>query len=136
MVDDLCILKPISVLHVDDDRSFLEIVKVILEMESDLRVTTTSSADEALNLLSQGCFDIILSDCRMVRMDGVRFLEKVRVLDPTIPFIFFTGREKKDVFTGVLDGSIMYLRKGGDPAVQYAELADLIRTNVLQRGTR
>ena len=119
-------IKPIRVLYVDDDRSFLEIVKVILEKDGVFLVSISSAGDEALNLLDQGEYDIVLSDCRMVRMDGIRFREKVRDMHPGLPFIFFTGREKGENISRLLDCSTFYLQKSGDPEVQFARLADLI----------
>ncbi|MDD1729313.1 MAG: response regulator [Methanospirillum sp.] len=118
--------KPIRVLYVDDDLSFLEIVKVILEKDGNFLVSISPAGDAALKLLDQGEYDIVLSDCRMVRMDGIRFREKVRDMYPEMPFIFFTGREKGERISRLLDRSTFYLQKSGDPEVQFARLTDLI----------
>ena len=123
-------MRVIRVLYVDDDQSFLEIVKVILEKDGEFTVTLTQEGDEALDLLSTGDFDIVLSDCRMIRMDGVLFRERVRELYPAMPFIFFTGRQKEEGISKLLDDLTWYLQKGGDPAVQFARLTDQIRSCV------
>ncbi|PWR70591.1 response regulator [Methanospirillum lacunae] len=115
------------VLYVDDDISFLEIVKVILEKDGEFSITVSTEGEEALNILERGEFDIVLSDCKMVRMDGATLREKVRMMFPSMPFIFLTGREKKEGISGMLDSNTWYLQKGGDPAVQFVRLADLIR---------
>lgn len=122
------------VLYVDDDISFLEIVKVILEKDGEFSVTVSTEGDKALNILERGEFDIVLSDCRMVRMDGVTFRERVRTMFPSMPFIFFTGREKIEGISGMFDDSTGYLQKGGDPAVQFARLVDLIRICTMSHG--
>lgn len=124
-----------NVLYVDDDISFLEIVKVILEKDGEFSVTVSTEGEEALNILERGEFDIVLSDCRMIRMDGVTFKERVRKKSPSMPFIFLTGREKKEGISGMLDDKTWYLRKGGDPAVQFARLADLIRICTKSRSS-
>ncbi len=124
-------MKEIRVLYVDDDQSFLEIVKVILEKDGEFSVTLTQKGDEALNLLVEGDYDIVLSDCRMIRMDGVTLREKARELHPAMPFIFFTGKQKEEGISKLLnDGLTWYLQKGGDPAVLFERLADQIRTCV------
>jgi len=123
-------LRVIRVLYVDDDQSFLEIVKVILEKDGEFSVTLTQEGNEALALLTAGDYDIVLSDCRMIRMDGVLFREKVRELYPAIPFIFFTGRQREEGISKLLDDQTWYLQKGGDPAIQFTRLTDQIRSCV------
>ncbi|GEM_PF-3851590 len=123
-------MRVIRVLYVDDDQSFLEIVKVILEKDGEFSVTLTQEGNEALALLTAGDYDIVLSDCRMIRMDGVLFREKVRELYPAIPFIFFTGRQREEGISKLLDDQTWYLQKGGDPAIQFTRLTDQIRSCV------
>jgi CheY-like chemotaxis protein len=128
------VVRTTHVLYVDDDTSFLEIVKVILEKDGEFSVTVSTEGDEALHILERGEFDIVLSDCRMVRMDGATFRGRVRLMFPSMPFIFLTGREKKEGISGMLDDKTWYLQKGGDPAVQFARLADLIRICTRSQG--
>ena len=118
----------IRVLYVDDEQDFLEIVKVILERNPDMMVDTTPSGHEALTLLGSRRYDVILSDYRMTRMDGMEFLRQVRELNPSIPFILFTGRMQEEVIIDGFDrGITSYIRKEGDPAVQFDKLEAQIR---------
>lgn len=123
----------IRVLYVDDEPDFLEIVKIILERKEDFTVDIAISGLEALELLKAGKYDVILSDYRMTRMSGMQFLQKVRMLDPGIPFILFSGRVQEDVITDAINrGITSYVPKEGDPIVQFGELEKKIR-EVLQR---
>lgn len=123
---------PIRVLYVDDDPSFLEIVKLILEQNPAFLIDTTPSCIEALQMLSQGTYDLVLSDFRMNNMDGGEFLKKTRSLDPDIPFIFFTGRDRREMaIVDPVASSALFFEKGGDPAVQYAALQRCIMDRVL-----
>ncbi|HWQ67760.1 MAG TPA: response regulator [Methanospirillum sp.] len=125
---------PIRVLYVDDERSFLEIVKVVLERDGSFCIYTTPYPAEALERLSSEQFDVVISDYRMIGMDGIAFLKKVREIEPNIPFILFTGRGREDVvIEAINNGATFYLQKGGDPAVQFAELAHKIRESVRRR---
>lgn len=80
------ILKPHSILVVDDDEDMLELIKLTLGRieEFDLEVVTTSDPKSALKLLESGNFDMILSDHRMPGMSGIELLSKVREKFPDI----------------------------------------------------
>lgn len=123
--------KSMKVLYVDDDPAFLEIVKLILERDQSFIVDTTLSCFDALILLRGGEYDAVLSDYRMIRMDGSEFLQKTREIDPDIPFIFFSGKSKIEVaYREPEDHNTIFFHKGGDPAIRYAELERCISERV------
>lgn len=127
---------PIKILHVDDDHSFLEVAKEILETDEEFSVTSSSSGDEALLLVQRGGYDIVLSDYRMIRMDGVVLLEKIRLIDPDMPFIFFSGKEKEEGFLKSLDSATWFIQKCGEPGKLFATLADQIRASTRSSKSR
>jgi len=121
----------ISVLYVDDETDLLEIGKIFLERSPDFHVTTSESAAEALSLLDESSFDVILSDFQMPEMDGISFLKEVRRRGNLIPFIFFTGKGREEVVIDALNaGATSYVQKGGDPKSQFIELEHRIRNAV------
>jgi len=84
--------RPEKILVVDDEKA---IVEMLGEMLSVLGYTATlcSSAAEALELLAQSHFDLVLSDIRMPEIDGQLFyrLASQRNLVLAQRFIFLTG---------------------------------------------
>ena len=119
--------KQIRILHVDDDPSFLEIVKLILELNHNILVDSTHSCFDALSLLKSTGYDAVISDYRMIQMDGMTFLQKIREIDPEIPFIFFSGGCADEIpHYNPRDQSTVFLQKGGNPAIRYAELYQCI----------
>jgi len=61
---------------IDDERSFLEMLKTLLKKEGYV-VTVMSSAEDALDLLEKESFDACLCDIKMPKMDGLDFLRQM-----------------------------------------------------------
>ena len=80
-----------KVLIVDDDEGFRE----ALAYEFDRRgysVRSAADGDQALVLVKENKFDLILSDVQMPNKNGVQLLDDVRKLNDHIPvFMFITG---------------------------------------------
>jgi PAS domain S-box-containing protein len=125
-----------TVLYVDDEPADLEIGRIFLERDGQLRVETCSSAAAALVALREQPYDAIVSDFQMPAMDGISFLKAVRSEFGDIPFLLLTGRGREEVaIAAINNGADRYIQKGGNPAVQYAELAHGIGQAVLRRET-
>ncbi len=123
-----------TVLYVDDEPDDLELGRIFLERDGQLRVETCSSAAAALVALRERPYDAIVSDYQMPGMDGISFLKAVRSEFGDLPFLLLTGRGREEVaIAAINNGADRYLQKGGNPAVQYAELAHGIRQAVLRR---
>ena len=65
---------PIHALYVDDDPMLLKLGQIYLEKIGDFTVTTAPGAVEAIRLLTDESFDVIISDYEMPKMDGMEFL--------------------------------------------------------------
>jgi len=90
-VDSLIKGDPIEILHVDDDTQFLYLLKELLETsDHSFNVHSSSSAEEALEILKQRHFDFIISDYMMPGMKGIEFAQLVRRERDT-PLIIYTG---------------------------------------------
>jgi PAS domain S-box-containing protein len=127
----------IRVLMVDDDPAMLKVAKIFLERSQDMKVGTTESARGAMERLSDGHYDVIVSDYMMPEMDGISFLKWVRVQDSDIPFILFTGKGREEVvIEAINNGADYYLQKDTNPKVLYTELAHQIRQAAERRRTK
>jgi PAS domain S-box-containing protein len=118
----------IRILLVDDEPALLDIARIFIERDQGLKARTCPSAFDALRLLGQERFDVIISDYEMPAMDGIEFLKKIRSDGNKTPFIIFTGRGREQVAIEALNyGADFYLQKGGDPKSQFAELRNMVR---------
>jgi CheY-like chemotaxis protein len=124
---------PIRVLQVDDEPADLEITRIFLgrETKKNFEIVSVLSAEEALEKLKSEHFDVVISDYRMPRMNGIEFLEAVRKSEShtaNIPFIIFTGKGGAEVAKEALKkGADRYIAKNGNPARQCNKLAHAIR---------
>jgi len=70
-------LRGVHVLAVDDEPDALALVSEVLEA-AGARVSTASSAQEALRLLSADVPDVVVADLGMPHVDGFQFIDRVR----------------------------------------------------------
>lgn len=81
---------PRKILIVDDDADFISVTKEYLESIGYI-VTATHSPHQALEVLSSGTFDLIISDYRMPELSGLALLEKIRGSGMDTPFLLASG---------------------------------------------
>lgn len=94
-----------KVLCVDDEPSILRSLQWLLKKEFD--VTIAASGQEALALLSEQDFDVIISDQRMPGMMGSEFLREARKLSPRSMRILLTGySDLQAILRSVNDGEV------------------------------
>jgi chemosensory pili system protein ChpA (sensor histidine kinase/response regulator) len=84
---------PLHVLVVDDSLSVRRVQERAL-VELGCRVTLASDGVQALELLAETTFDLILSDLEMPRLDGFGLLKEARSVArlADVPFILITSR--------------------------------------------
>jgi DNA-binding NtrC family response regulator len=77
------------ILCVDDEPNILRSLKWLLQRQFE--VTVAPGGREALALLAEGDFDVVVSDQRMPDMSGAELLREVRRLSPRSMRILLTG---------------------------------------------
>ncbi|MHA1637663.1 MAG: response regulator [Candidatus Thorarchaeota archaeon] len=120
----------VRVLHVDDDKAFLDVSrKILTTLDNDLQVISVADVSQALKVLETEEIDVIISDFQMNPTDGLEFLKMLRSSGNNIPFILLTGRGREEIVIDALNmGATNYLNKSGDAKTQYAELIHLVKT--------
>ena len=94
-----------QVLCVDDEPSILRSLQWLLKKEFDVKIAV--SGQEALALLRQHDFDVIISDQRMPGMMGSEFLREARKLSPRSMRILLTGySDLQAILRSVNDGEV------------------------------
>jgi len=80
----------LSVIVVDDDQDILDMLRTYFSDEGHA-CQAVSNAKEALALIEQGSFDLILTDIVLPEMNGLELCEKVKALNPGAQIIVMTG---------------------------------------------
>ncbi|HEX4272783.1 MAG TPA: response regulator, partial [Rhizomicrobium sp.] len=80
----------LNVLAVDDDRLVLFNTTAMLE-DLGHSVMEAVSGEDALDLLRQHKFDLVITDQAMPRMTGMQLIEAIREEWPGLPVILATG---------------------------------------------
>jgi len=78
------------ILAVDDQRYFRELLEGML-VEEGYAVRTAASAEEALRLLEQSVFDVVLTDLLMPGMDGSELVHRIKERLPSQEVVVVTG---------------------------------------------
>ncbi|HEX8949524.1 MAG TPA: NAD(P)H-dependent oxidoreductase subunit E [Dissulfurispiraceae bacterium] len=104
-----------NILVVDDELVILRSCERILVPEG-YRVSTTSSAKEALGILDKNQYDLIITDLKMPEMDGLEFMKQVRTKNPDINIVVVTGYPSQESIKESLSLRIVdYLPKPFSP---------------------
>jgi len=80
-----------SILIVDDERDMLQLLKRSLEPDLKCRIATARSGKDALRLISEQAFDLVLADIKMPEMDGLELLELIKRDHPHMTVVMMTA---------------------------------------------
>jgi two-component system capsular synthesis sensor histidine kinase RcsC len=93
------------ILVVDDDDNLRELLAAVLSQEGRV-VDTARNGIDAVALLNQNHYDLILSDLSMPGLDGPSLYEFLRTITPAIPrVIFMTGNVGGGEYAAFLRGT-------------------------------
>ena len=78
------------ILIIDDDESLRKVIGYMLE-EAGYVVDRAASASEGLRILAERRPDLVLSDVKMPKKDGIELLADIKRIDPAIPVVILTA---------------------------------------------
>jgi DNA-binding NtrC family response regulator len=101
----------IRVLVVDDEESMRRFLTILLEKEG-FSVSCQSSGADAVRVLEQEGFDLLITDLKMPGMSGVELLEKALALDPALPVLILTAyASEASAVEAMAKGAFQYIEK-------------------------
>jgi signal transduction histidine kinase len=122
-----------SVLVVDDEESVATTIQAILQLDGHEVVAVTSGA-EAMRILRQRQFDVVLTDLRLTDVDGIEVLREVQRTAPESAAIMLTGYASlESAIAALRSGAYDYLMKPSDVEELRATVNRAIERRVLRR---
>ena len=110
---------PPRILIIDDEEMALMNLEHILKKQG-YEIITADTGPKGLNLLKSGNFDVVLTDLKMEKVDGMRILEQCRQLHPYSEVIMITGY-------ATVDSAIEAMKKGAYHYVSKPYRIDAVR---------
>ncbi len=105
-----------NIIFVDDEKRVLDGIRRMLRpLRKQLNMHFAESGREALEIMSNEEFDIIVSDMRMPGMDGAELLARVREQFPATMRIILTGQASEESTMGTVGVAHQFLDKPCEP---------------------
>lgn len=129
--EDSMDLRGVRVLVLDDEADAREMLRRVLE-ERGAAVSTTATAEEALDAYRDGEFDAIVSDVGMPSVDGYEFIKRLRAFEssaalPRRPAVALTAYARpEDRRRALVSGFQSHVAKPVEPAEITAVIASLV----------
>lgn len=108
-------MRPIQILWVDDEISFLKPHIIFLEQKG-YKIATCQSGMEALELFKTEEFDIVFLDENMPGLSGLDTLSELKEIKPNVPTVMITKSEEEYIMEEAIGNKIAdYLIKPVNP---------------------
>ncbi|MBV7271447.1 response regulator transcription factor [Clostridium sp. PL3] len=115
----------INILVVEDDLPISNLIKLNLKM-ANYRSEVVFDGEDALRVLEESSFDLILLDVMLPKIDGFALFEKIKHLG--IPVIFLTARSSvSDKVYGLRSGADDYITKPFEGVELLARIDNVLR---------
>ena len=104
------------VLVVEDLEDARTSLQTLLNMALDLDVDTATNGEEALELLKQQPYSLVVTDLRMPKMDGMKLIEEIQARKLPVTIVVTTGHGSVgDAVQAMRMGAYDFLTKPPDP---------------------
>lgn len=121
-----------SILVVEDEDLARRNLAHILTKEN-YSVTAVESGEKAIEQLEQKTFDLVITDFKMSRVDGMKVLQKSKLLQPFTEVIMITGYATVDLAVKTMkDGAFYYIAK----PYKLGEVRKIVKEALLKRKLR
>lgn len=100
-----------SILIVDDEPNYLIVLSELLR-EEGFEVYTAPGGKEGLAIIREYDLDLVITDMQMPAMDGLHFLQEIKVINADLPVIIITAyAEVEKAVEAMQSGAFSYLAK-------------------------
>jgi two-component system, OmpR family, phosphate regulon response regulator OmpR len=121
------------ILIVDDDNRILKLLKKFLSQNNFL-VSTSTSAKNALELLANFNYDLVILDVMMPEVTGLEFAVQIKESGSVMPIVMLTAlSEPEDKIRGLEAGANDYVTKPFEPRELLLRIKNLINSHNIHK---
>jgi two-component system response regulator PilR (NtrC family) len=103
-----------KILVVDDDQGIRDFLEIMLSREG-YEVTCAPDANKALHQCKKEKYDLILTDLKMPKIDGIEFLKEIKEICQETMMILMTAYASPETAVSAMkEGAYDYVEKGFD----------------------
>ena len=113
------------ILVVDDEAGYRELLAKMLT-KVGYHVITAADGNEALTLLADSKFNLIISDVFMPNLNGYALAARIRATDPDVPIILISGYLSQESPKNLLGASTEFIAKPLDSELIIATVQRLM----------
>ncbi len=100
-----------KILVVDDERSMRDFLSIMLK-KTGYDVTTAVDGEEAVKILHKDIFDLVITDLKMPKVDGLQVLKTVKELSPdTVVIVITAFASTETTVEAMKEGAYDYITK-------------------------
>ena len=124
-----------EILIVDDCEADAIMASRALAGRAGWNVATAHDGVRALEMLAAASFDVVVSEFRMPRMDGLQLLGKIRELHPEVPIIICTSHGSESIaMAAIRAGAACYIPKTQVLPDLHEVLASVISSSIQKKN--
>ncbi len=121
------------ILVADDEQNIRKVLSATLRREG-YEVLTASDGEEAIELLSSGTVQVVVTDLKMPKLDGLAVLQYAKEHHAQVPIIIITAHGSIDNAVEALkNGALDYITKPFEQANLIQTIAKAVKTESLSR---
>jgi two-component system response regulator PilR (NtrC family) len=119
-----------KILVLDDDQGMREFMEIMLTKEG-YDVTSADEPSKAISLCRKIDFDLVITDLKMPKIDGIEFLKTIKDTKPETIVILITAYASGETAVNAMkEGAYDYVEKGGN----IDDLKKVVRAALLKKG--
>lgn len=119
-----------KILVLDDDQGMREFMEIMLTKEG-YEVTSSGEPAKAIDLCRKTAYDLVITDLKMPKINGIEFLKAIKDLRPeTIVILITAYASGETAINAMKEGAYDYVEKGGS----IEDLKKIVQSALLKKG--
>ena len=126
-------MREITLLIVDDEPSYLFLLKGLLQQEGYRKIITEQYPENVISILNDNVVDLIILDVYMPKINGLDLLEEINQTHPGIPIIIVTAVDEIEIALKAIKlGAYEYITKPPETERLFLSIKRALEQRILE----